>query len=51
MKYLSILDVQCLLSFKKFETKQDKKDFVEYLLYYKLISSRTRDAILNELND
>lgn len=49
MKYLSVLDVQCLLSFKAFNSKQDKIDFVEYLFYYKLISSRTKNAVLEEL--
>lgn len=49
MKYLSVLDVQCLLSFKAFNSKQDKIDFVEYLFYYKFISSRTKNAVLEEL--
>ena len=46
MKYLSVLDVECIMSFKVFNSNQDKIDFIEYLFHYQLISERTKKQLL-----
>ena len=51
MKYLSFADVECIMCFKVFNSTQDKKDFVEYLYHYKLISERTRNKFLESLGE
>lgn len=49
MKYLSVMDVECIMCFKVFNSNQDKKDFIEYLFHYKLISERTKNQLLKNL--
>lgn len=49
MKYLSVQDVECIMCFRLFASTQDKKDFIEYLYYYRLISERTKKQLLNNL--
>jgi len=49
MKYLSVMDVECIMCFKAFNSNQDKKDFIEYLFHYKLISERTKNRLLKKL--
>lgn len=51
MKYLSVMDVECIMCFKVFNSNQDKKDFIEYLFHYKLISERTRNKLLKEIGE
>lgn len=49
MKYLGVQDVECIMCFNVFNSKQDKIDFVEYLYWNKLISARTKDTLLKEI--
>lgn len=48
MKYLSVKDVECIVFFRVFNSKQDKIEFIEYLFYYRLISERTKKILLEE---
>lgn len=49
MKYLSVRDVECMMCFRVFHSANDKKDFIKYLFYYKLISEKTMEKLLKEL--
>lgn len=49
MKYLSVMDVECILFFKAFTCRQDRVEFVEYLYHNGLISTRTKETLLKEL--
>lgn len=47
---LNKLDVECLLACHIFKSDYDKREFIEYLVHYQLISEKTRNELLKEEN-